>query len=177
MVMILSDSQAAAQTVSNLSKGAPPTPRSGIEAEIKRTLVNSTDFKDVRISWGRGHIGIKGIEKAEPEAIFESCLGNLTGTGQDAHLRMEGAWRVLGLGTRRLEMSQGLLNFFAATEVPRSHRKLFTESLETSRLVPRPRGYAPLPIRKEARTKAGFGIRKCEWGRQALSAYNWLRTD
>lgn len=32
-------------------------------------------------------------------------------------------------------------------------------------------------IRAKARTAPGFGIRRCEWNRHALSAYTWLRTD
>lgn len=32
-------------------------------------------------------------------------------------------------------------------------------------------------IRAVARTEAGFGNRRCEWDRGALSAYTWMRTD
>ncbi|KAF8451403.1 hypothetical protein BGX38DRAFT_1269417 [Terfezia claveryi] len=32
-------------------------------------------------------------------------------------------------------------------------------------------------IRKEARMKAGYGIRRVDWNRHALSAYTWLRTN
>lgn len=31
--------------------------------------------------------------------------------------------------------------------------------------------------RAKARTAPGFGVRRCEWNRHALSAYTWLRTD
>ncbi|RPB18667.1 hypothetical protein L211DRAFT_718874 [Terfezia boudieri ATCC MYA-4762] len=31
--------------------------------------------------------------------------------------------------------------------------------------------------RAETRTAPGFGVRRCEWNRHALSAYTWLRTD
>lgn len=32
-------------------------------------------------------------------------------------------------------------------------------------------------LRKATRTEKGFGVRRTEWNRQALSAYSWMRTD
>lgn len=54
MITTLSDSQAAVQTVFNMSKGAPP--RSGVEADMKSILVEYADENDIRIAWVRGHI-------------------------------------------------------------------------------------------------------------------------
>ena len=36
---------------------------------------------------------------------------------------------------------------------------------------------APRAERAKARTKAGFGRRRSNWGRRALSAHTWIRTD
>lgn len=67
MVYILSDSQAAIQAVSNMSRGAA-SPRSGIEAEIKSSLINPRSAKDFLFTWVRGPIGIEGNEKADHNA-------------------------------------------------------------------------------------------------------------
>lgn len=67
MVAILSDSQAAIQSISNMSKGA--LPRSGIEADIKTALVQSADRRDVKIAglepcWYRREGGLRSASKA-----------------------------------------------------------------------------------------------------------------
>ncbi|RPB22779.1 hypothetical protein L211DRAFT_302099 [Terfezia boudieri ATCC MYA-4762] len=77
MIAVMSDSRATIQTVHNLNKGLPP--RSGIEANIKRTLSEYASSKDVRISWVQGNFGIEGNEKADQRACFESHLGELSG--------------------------------------------------------------------------------------------------
>ncbi|KAF8422185.1 hypothetical protein EV426DRAFT_706332 [Tirmania nivea] len=125
MVAILSDSQAAIQTISSMSRGAPP--RSSIEQEIKEILVQASETRDVKVVWVRGHIGIDGNERADKRAAFESRLGLIRGTERTV---TEGGIRA-----------------------------------------------ASKAIRKEARTRTGYGKRRCEWDRRALSAYTWMRTD
>ena len=75
MIAIVSDSQAAVQSVRNLSKGAPP--RSQIERRIKEAL--RQDTRDVGILWVSGHIGIERNEKADARAEYESFLASVFG--------------------------------------------------------------------------------------------------
>ena len=74
MICLVSDSQAAIQTVHNLSKGQPP--RSQIESRIKDALRSPN--KDIGL-WVRGHIGIPGNKKADKRAEYESILGRSRG--------------------------------------------------------------------------------------------------
>ena len=75
MIDIVSDSQAAIQTVYNLNRGHRP--RSHIECRIKAALKYQTT--DIGILWIRAHIGIPGNEKADKRAEYESILGAISG--------------------------------------------------------------------------------------------------
>ena len=61
MICLVFGSQAAVQTIRNLSKGGPP--RSHIECRIKRALESKT--RDIGILWARGHIGIPGMKRPQ----------------------------------------------------------------------------------------------------------------
>ncbi|KAF8427706.1 hypothetical protein EV426DRAFT_682711 [Tirmania nivea] len=80
-LLILTDSMASKQALSNLSRGAPP--RSGIEKEIK-DLLHRQGNRETAIGWVRSHIGIPGNEKADRRAAYESALGRIAGTQQVA---------------------------------------------------------------------------------------------
>ena len=69
MLLLLTDSMAAYNSVLNLSRGNPP--RSGIESRIAAALGNMKDL-NTGISWVRSHIGIPGNEIADKEAEFQS---------------------------------------------------------------------------------------------------------
>ena len=78
-VLLLSDSQAAIDTVLNLTKGNPA--RSGIERDIKRLLNLRQDRgQDTGITWVRAHIQIPGNEEADALALWSSYLGQTTGS-------------------------------------------------------------------------------------------------
>jgi len=62
MKFILTDSQAALNSVLNISKGHAP--RSGIEIRIKENLLQRSE-EDTAIAWIRSYIGIPGNEKAD----------------------------------------------------------------------------------------------------------------
>lgn len=78
-ILLLSDSQAAIDTVTNLSQGQPP--RSGIEKDIKK-LLNERNEKsqDSAISWVRVHVQIPGNEEADALANWSSHLEETTGS-------------------------------------------------------------------------------------------------
>ena len=95
MVALVSDSQAAIQTIFNLGKGHPP--RSHIEARIKAALLHR-DTRDIGVCWVRGHIGITGNENADKRAEFESFLGEISGSNRIA---TEEGVRVLSRATRK----------------------------------------------------------------------------
>jgi len=76
MIAIISDSQAAVQTVRNLSRGQAP--RSNIKVRIKQALRKET--RDIEILLAIGHIGIKGNEKVDQRAAYESFLGQISGS-------------------------------------------------------------------------------------------------
>ena len=78
MLLILTDSMAAKNTVINLAAGNPP--RSQIERDIKQALHRRESLKlDTGISWVRSHIGIRGNELADQRATFESHRGQIAG--------------------------------------------------------------------------------------------------
>jgi len=77
MIALITDSQAAIQTVLNLGKGRPP--RSHIEARTKAALLKH-NRRDVWVCWVRAHIGITSNEKADKRAEFESFLGEISGS-------------------------------------------------------------------------------------------------
>jgi len=74
MNFILTDSQAALQSVLILSKGH--LPRSGIERDIKGLLLRKAG-EDTAIAWIRSHIGIPGNEQADKLASFAAVLVNI----------------------------------------------------------------------------------------------------
>ena len=76
MLLLLTDSMAACNTVKNLAKGAPP--RSQIEIDIAEELAQRREL-DTGISWVRSHIGIPGNEIADQAACFQSHVGEIAG--------------------------------------------------------------------------------------------------
>lgn len=73
-ILLLSDSQAAIDTVLNLAQGKPA--RSGIERSIKRNLnLRQDKGQDTGIAWVRAHIQIPGNEEADALAQWSSYLG------------------------------------------------------------------------------------------------------
>ncbi|RPB21120.1 hypothetical protein L211DRAFT_851718 [Terfezia boudieri ATCC MYA-4762] len=75
-IAILSDSRPTVQTISNKSQGGLPRP--GVEANIKGTLIEPANSKDVWTAW------VMANEKADQRASYESILGELKGTGRTA---------------------------------------------------------------------------------------------
>ena len=94
MIALVSDSQAAIQTIHNLSKGQPP--RSQIESRIKEALRSQT--RDIGILLVRGHIGVSDNEKADKRAEYESFLGEISGKGRIA---TEEGERAISRATRK----------------------------------------------------------------------------
>ena len=79
MVLLLSDSQAAIDTVHNLARGKPA--RSGTERAIKQSLnLRQDKGQDTAIAWVRAHIQIPGNEEADALALFSSYLGQTKGS-------------------------------------------------------------------------------------------------
>ena len=79
MICLVSDSQAAIQTVHNLSKGRPPVPTSSAGSKE-----HSNPRQETGILWAKGHICIPGNEKADRKAEFESILGEISGKNRIA---------------------------------------------------------------------------------------------
>jgi len=81
-IAIASDYAAAIQSIRNLSNGHLPC--LGIERRIKASIISRTHERDIGYLWVRGHIGIRGNEKADSRAEFESILGDISGSTQIA---------------------------------------------------------------------------------------------
>ena len=78
-IAILSDSQAAIDTVLNLAKSKPA--RSGIERDIKRLLSLRQDRdQDTAIAWVWAHTQILGNAEADALAQWSSYLGQTRGS-------------------------------------------------------------------------------------------------
>jgi len=113
----------ALNTTLQLSRGEPP--RSGVEVEIKRSLLHRRC--PTAVAWIRGHIGITGNTRADLTAELHSHLGEIALHGRTT-----------------------------------THEGLRAASRS---------------LRKSARTQAGFGSRRTDWHRHALSTYTWFRTE
>ena len=71
--MILTDSQAAIQTVLNMGKGSAP--RSGIESSImERLAARKQQGRRTRIAWVKAHAGVPGNEKVDGLAKSAAAL-------------------------------------------------------------------------------------------------------
>jgi len=120
---ILTDSQAAIDTLHNLAKGSPP--RSDIEKMLKDALCASK--REIGILWVRSHIGIEGNEKADRRADLEMFRGSFSG-------------------------DPGMTTFEGLREKGKDRRK-------------------------SARTALGFGKHRSSWGKDAVAANTWTRTN
>ena len=77
-ILLLTDSQAAVDTVRNHCQGQAP--RSGIEQQLKAQLSRRhRENQGTTIAWFRSHIGIPGNEEADSLATWSSHLGQTTG--------------------------------------------------------------------------------------------------
>jgi len=94
MIAIASESQAAIQSIRNISKGVPP--RSQIECRIKKALTAGT--RDIGILWVRGHIGICGNEQVDKQAEFESILGTIS---ESSKIATEEGMKAISKATRK----------------------------------------------------------------------------
>ena len=95
ILLILTDSTSALQSVANLATGHPT--QSSIECRIKDALQNR-EAEDTAIAWVRSHIGIPGNERADRTALFHSYLGSITGLATHCHQRRtEGRVKIVGI--------------------------------------------------------------------------------
>ena len=103
-VLLLSDCQAAIDTVTNLTKGQPP--RSGIESEIKSLIQERNNSNhDTAISWVRAYVQIPGNEEADRLANWGSYSGATRGSTRTV---TEGGLRAKGKQARaQLRSRQG----------------------------------------------------------------------
>ena len=76
MVLLLTDSMTAYQSVLGLARGLPP--RSAYETRLKDALKGRAHL-DTAISWVRSHIGIPSNEAADRAADWQSHLGPVAG--------------------------------------------------------------------------------------------------
>lgn len=121
-IALLSDSQAAIQTVVNLAKGNPP--RSGIELQIKRQLQERLDRNmDTAISWVRAHVQIPGNEEADALANWASHLGETRGSTKTV---TEGGLRAKGKRERAIARKQPGFRLGSATEWNRQACSAYT---------------------------------------------------
>lgn len=111
MLALLSDSQAAIQSIVNMSRGAPL--RLGIEVQIKSALTENVT-RDIKVAWVRGHIGITGNEKADKRAALESILGNIRGT---ARIVTEGGVRTASRAIRKLARTRSGFGLRCVTDL------------------------------------------------------------
>ena len=121
-IVLLSDSQAAIDTVMNLSLGQPP--RSDIELAIKTQLRARNDRdQDTATAWVRAHIQIPGNEEADSLARHMSYLGEVTGSTRTV---TEGGIRAKGKAERSKMRRREGFRLGTATEWPRQALSAYT---------------------------------------------------
>lgn len=121
-IILLSDSQAAIDTVVNLAKGQPP--RSGIEKDIKALLNRRLDGnQDTAIAWVRAHVQIPGNEEADALANWSSHLGETKGSRRTV---TEGGIRARGKRERAEARGQESYRLGTATNWNRQALSAYT---------------------------------------------------
>jgi len=71
----------------------------------------------------------------------------------------------------------GLVGNTIADELPELHSHLGTTSLHLRTATPEGVKAASRAIRRASRTRAGFGTRRTDWHKHALSTYSWYRSE
>lgn len=121
-ILLLSDSQAAVQTLRSICQGHPP--RSGIEIQVKKLLtarLNSS--QDSGLAWVCAHIGIPDNEAADRLANWSSHLGQ---TNNCTRIVTEGGLRATGKAERATERRRPGFRLGTATNWSRPALSAYT---------------------------------------------------